>query len=52
VVPAVTGTGVAKVRVCQPDAVSLANVPVASTVPVGDHKVAVWVPVLAAACRT
>jgi hypothetical protein len=48
-VPAVIVTGVAKVTCCQPDAVSLANVACASRVPVDDHRLPIWVPVLAAA---
>jgi hypothetical protein len=38
-----------KSSVCQPLAVSPTNVPVAMEVPDGDHSVAVWVPMLAAA---
>ena len=47
-VPAVTATGVASVAVCQPVAVSLANVTVASRVPVELHSEPVWVPLLPA----
>ena len=46
VVPAVTGTGLAKSSSSQPLADSLVNVPVASSVPVEDHSVPVCVPVL------
>ena len=48
-VPAVTATGVVKVSVCQPEAVSLENVPEASSVPLEDHRLPTWVPVFAAA---
>ncbi len=44
-VSAVTATGVAKVACCQPVAVSLLNVTVASRVPVLLHSDPVWVPV-------
>src|SRR6478609_9842424 len=40
--------GVAKFTCCQPLAVSEVNVAVASSWPLGDHKLAVCVPVLAA----
>ena len=43
-----TATGVARVSVCQPLAVSLVNVPEASWVPLADHSRPRWVPVLAA----
>jgi hypothetical protein len=45
VVPAVTATGEEKFSSCHPDAVSLENVPLASTVPEELHKVPVCVPV-------
>lgn len=44
---ALTGTGVEKFSCCQPDAVSLVKVPVASRWPVLLHRLPVWVPVLA-----
>ena len=47
-VPAVTATGAVNVSSCQPDAVSLVNVPVARTAPVELYSVPVWEPVLAA----
>ena len=47
--PAVIVTGVAKVTCCQPEAVSLVKVAWASRVPVEDHRLPMWVPVLAAA---
>ena len=43
--PGVTVTGLEKVAVCQPLAVSLVKVRVASFVPVLDHSEPVWVPV-------
>ncbi len=43
-----TGTGFAKVRVCQPDAVSSVKVPVASRWPAALHNDPVWVPTLPA----
>jgi hypothetical protein len=46
-VPAVIDTGVGKLTCCQPEAVSLVNVAVASFVPDVVHKLAMWVPVLA-----
>ena len=42
---AVIATGLAKVRLCQPEAVSFVNVPVASCVPLEDQRVPVCVPV-------
>ena len=42
-------TGVAKVTVCQPEAVSLVNVAWASRVPAAVHRLPMCVPVLAAA---
>ena len=44
----VSATGLENVSVCQPEAVSPVNVPVASRVPVELHRVPVWAPVLAA----
>jgi hypothetical protein len=49
VVPAVIETGLEKLTVCHPDAVSLPNVADASNVPVADHKLPTCVPVFAAA---
>ena len=46
---AVIAIGVVKLTCCQPEAVSAANVAVASFVPALDHKLATWVPVLAMA---
>ena len=45
-VPAVTGTGLEKASSCQPLAVSLLNVPDASSVPVELHRLPVCEPVL------
>jgi hypothetical protein len=45
VVPAVTATGDEKSSSCHPDAVSLANVPVASSVPVEVHRLPICEPV-------
>jgi hypothetical protein len=47
VVPAVTATGEEKSSSCHPDAVSLLNVPDASSVPVEDHKLPICAPVSA-----
>ena len=44
--PAVTGTGVENRASCQPVAVSLLNVTVASFVPASVHRLPTWVPVL------
>jgi hypothetical protein len=49
VVPALTGTGLAKLTACQPEADSFANVAWASRVPLALHRLPVCVPVLAAA---
>ena len=46
VVPAVIATGGEKSSSCHPLAVSLLNVPLASSVPVEDHKLPVCAPVL------
>ena len=48
VVPPVIATGLEKSSSCHPDAVSLLNVPLASSVPEAVHKAPTWVPVLAA----
>jgi hypothetical protein len=45
VVPAVTATGEEKSSSCHPVAVSFANVPDASNVPVEDHKLPICAPV-------
>ena len=45
-VPAVIATGLDKLSSCQPLAVSLAKVPVASKVPLDVHRVPTWLPVL------
>ena len=45
VVPAVTATGAEKSSSCHPLAVSLLNVPDASSVPVEDHKLPICAPV-------
>ena len=42
-------TGLAKVTCCQPEAVSLVNVALASLVPVALHRLPTWVPVFAVA---
>ena len=47
--PALTGTGSAKVTDCQPLASSLVKVAWASRVPFVVHRLPVWVPVFAAA---
>ena len=44
--PAVIDTGVAKVTCCQPVAVSLVKVALASLVPEDVHRLPMWVPVL------
>ena len=44
--PAVTATGVAKVAVCQPVAVSLVKVTWPSRPPPASHSEPTWVPVL------
>jgi hypothetical protein len=46
VVPEVTATGDEKSSSCHPDAVSPANVPLASNVPEELHRLPVWLPVL------
>jgi hypothetical protein len=46
VTPAVIATGELKLTSCQPDALSLVKVAEASRVPVDDHRLPVWVPVL------
>ena len=46
VVPAVIATGLEKSSSCHPDAVSLVNVPDASSVPEAVHRPPIWVPVL------
>ena len=48
-VPAVIGTGDAKVTLCQPDVSSPEKVPCASSVPLADHSAPMCVPVFAAA---
>ena len=48
VVPAVTATGEEKSSSCHPDAVSLLNVPDASSVPEELHKLPICAPVLSA----
>ena len=45
VVPAVIATGRGEVQLLPPAAVSLVNVPVASSVPVEDHKLPICAPV-------
>ncbi len=42
-------TGLEKVIVCQPEAVSLVNVPEASWAPLAVHSAPTWVPVLVVA---
>ena len=42
-------TGVEKLTVCQPEAVSFVNVAEASSVPLAVHRLPMWVPVFAAA---
>jgi hypothetical protein len=48
-VPAVMFAGVVKLSCCQPVLDSLENVPVASSVPLVDHRLPMWVPVFAVA---
>jgi hypothetical protein len=46
VVPALIATGELNVTYCQPEAVSLVNVADASSVPVEDQRLPMWLPVL------